>query len=153
MKKQQTYPSARKPGDRSTRSLINLPCRFIFYTNTPFFYFFLKHLSCLHTVLNEHEEIRLQVLVPNKSLDYLAPLFKNMMESNNNKLYKLPVLFLFHYHVLLLPQKPLRILVTGKEKENVLLFVKNLIVLEVQEAHYVSINVANANRTVVLLYA
>ncbi|KAG2195819.1 hypothetical protein INT47_010029 [Mucor saturninus] len=35
--------------------------------------------SCLYTVLNEYEEIRLQALAPTKSLDHLTPSFNIMI--------------------------------------------------------------------------
>lgn len=49
--------------------------------------------SCLYTLLNEYEEIRLQVLAPTKSLEHLAPSFNNMMESYKKYGFKMPELF------------------------------------------------------------
>jgi hypothetical protein len=49
--------------------------------------------SCLYTVLNEYEEIRLQVLAPTKSLDHLASSFNNMMESYTKYGFQMPEVF------------------------------------------------------------
>ncbi|KAI8637805.1 ribonuclease H-like domain-containing protein [Parasitella parasitica] len=49
--------------------------------------------SCLYTVLNEHQEIRLQVLAPTKSLDHLAYSFNNMMESYTRYGFQMPEVF------------------------------------------------------------
>ena len=49
--------------------------------------------SCLYTVLNEYEEIRLQVLAHSKSMEILAPQFLEMMETYRKLGMKEPELF------------------------------------------------------------
>lgn len=49
--------------------------------------------SCLYTLLNEYEEIRLQVLAHNKKMDHLAPQFLEMMKTYKKLNMKLPELF------------------------------------------------------------
>ncbi|KAG2198707.1 hypothetical protein INT47_005392 [Mucor saturninus] len=49
--------------------------------------------SCLYTVLNEHVEIRLQVLAQSKKMDHLAPQFLQMMDTYKKLNMKEPGLF------------------------------------------------------------
>ncbi|KAG2191844.1 hypothetical protein INT47_009991, partial [Mucor saturninus] len=49
--------------------------------------------SCLYTVLNEHEDIRLQVLAQSKKMEHLAPQFLQMMDTYKKLNMKDPELF------------------------------------------------------------
>lgn len=49
--------------------------------------------SCMYTVMNEYEEIKMQVLAPTKSLKHVIPSFNNMMESYAKYGFELPQLF------------------------------------------------------------
>ncbi|CAO3624567.1 unnamed protein product [Mucor hiemalis] len=49
--------------------------------------------SCLYTVMNEFEEIKMQVLAPTKSLKHVIPSYNNMMASYHKYKFELPQIF------------------------------------------------------------
>jgi hypothetical protein len=49
--------------------------------------------SCMYTVMNEYEEIKMQILAPTKSLKHVVPSFVNMMASYKKYGFELPELF------------------------------------------------------------
>lgn len=49
--------------------------------------------SCLYTMLNEYEEIRLQILAPTKKMDHLQPQFSQMVKTYRDFSMKEPEIF------------------------------------------------------------